>query len=164
MTTIDTIFARSFILLVVVEYFADGQQWSYQTAKKSYQSTAKVPQGYTRAQMDRGFNTTGLWRFSRHPNFLAEQTIWLTLYIWGAWASNTWLNWTVLGAVTYLGVFQGSTPITEAVTAGKYPEYKLYKARVGRFVRALGKGWDEAEMAREAPKLLQDAKKKEGKR
>ena len=65
-------FARALIGLVVVEWFADGQQWNYHQAKHSYQKTAKVPAGWTRAQMERGFNTTGLWKYSRHPNFAAR--------------------------------------------------------------------------------------------
>ena len=111
--------------------------------------------------MDRGFNTSGLWRFSRHPNFAAEQTIWVILYIWGCYRSGTYLNWTVCGMVSYLLVFQGSTPITEFISEGKYPEYKFYQQRVGRFLPNLGKGWDESEMEKLAPKLLDEEQKKE---
>ena len=67
-----------------------------------------------------------------------------------------------MGWCVYLLVFQGSTPITEWVTGSKYPEYKFYQQRVGRFLPALGKGWDEAEMKDLAPKLLEEDKKKEG--
>ena len=42
MTTVDAVFARALMALIVVEYFADGQQWNYHQAKKSYQDTAKV--------------------------------------------------------------------------------------------------------------------------
>ena len=112
--------------------------------------------------MDRGFNTTGLWRYSRHPNFAAEQAIWVILYLWGAvGAGGVWWNWTVVGAIAYLGVFAGSTPITEWISQGKYPEYKIYKERVGRFLpNLLGKGWDEKEMEVLGPKVAEEAKKK----
>ena len=55
--------------------------------------------------------------------------------------------------ISYLLVFQGSTPITEWISGGKYPEYKSYKQRVGRFLPKLGSGWNEKEMEQEAPKL-----------
>ena len=142
MTTVDAIFARSFLVLIVIEWFADQQQWNYHAAKDSYRSTAKVPSGWTRAQMDRGFNTTGLWKYSRHPNFAAEQAIWVTLYAWGAYRTGTWLNWTIGGVAAYLGVFAGSTPITERISSGKYPEYAEYQRKVGRFL-PLGFGWSD---------------------
>lgn len=142
MDAVETTIARFLIVLVVVEYFADQQQWDYHAAKHSYQKTAKVPQGWTRAQMDRGFNTTGLWKYSRHPNFAAEQTIWVTLYLWGAYRTGAWLNWTIGGVAGYLGVFAGSTPITERISRGKYPEYAVYQQKVGVFL-PLGLGWSE---------------------
>ncbi|KAH9839676.1 Protein of unknown function (DUF1295) [Teratosphaeria destructans] len=152
MDIIELVVSRFLILLVVVEYFADGQMWDYQQAKQKYRKTAKVPQEskHTREQLDRGFITTGLWKYSRHPNFVAEQLIWVTLYAWGCYATGTYYNWTIVGVASYLGVFAGSTPLTEDISAGKYPEYKTYQQRVGKFFPKLfGKGWDEAEMTKE---------------
>lgn len=163
LTTPDLVLSRTLLALVIVEYFADGQQWVYHQAKAAYQKTAKVPEGWTRAQMDRGFNTTGLWRYSRHPNFAAEQAIWVILYLWGCVsAGGVWWNWTAAGVIGYLGVFAGSTPITEWISQGKYPEYKVYKERVGRFVPSLffGKSWDEKEMETLGPKVAEEAKRK----
>lgn len=161
METSDLVFSRGLLVVIVLEYFADEQQWAFHQAKALYQKTAKVPEGWTRAQMDRGFNTTGLWKYSRHPNFAAEQTVWVGLYVWGAWASGgQWWNWTIAGMISYMAVFQGSTPITEWISEGKYPEYKVYKQRVARFFPSiLSKGWDEKEMAELSPKLAAEAKK-----
>ena len=39
-----------------------------------------------------------------------------------------------MGAISYLLLFQGSTWFTELVTAGKYPDYKLYQKRTGKFL------------------------------
>lgn len=169
MSSTDTFYFLTLVSLVIFEWFADGQQWSYHQAKASYQQTAKVPAGYTRAQLDRGFLTSGLWSYSRHPNFAAEQSIWLVLYLWSCAATHTlghWYgvgNWSVGGVVSYLLIFAGSTPITEWISSGKYAEYKLYQERVGRFVPKLfGKGWDEAEAERVGPKLVEERKRKEG--
>jgi steroid 5-alpha reductase family enzyme len=109
----------------------------YQNAKKEYQKTAKVPHKFDQEDLDRGFVVTGLWSWSRHPNFAAEQAIWVVLYQWGCWSSNVLFNWTFAGAISYLILFQASTWFTELITAGKYPEYKEYQQRVGRFLPRL---------------------------
>ncbi|KAK5109193.1 hypothetical protein LTR62_007278 [Meristemomyces frigidus] len=158
-------FSRFMISLVAFEWFADGQQWNYHAAKNEYQKTAKVPEGWTRAQLDRGFNATGLFKYSRHPNFAAEQTIWITLYLWGCYETGSLYNWTIGGLISYVLIFAGSTPLTERISAGKYAEYSLYQKRVGMFVPwLLGKGWSEEEAEREGPKLVEEQKRKEGKK
>jgi len=84
--------------------------------------------------MDVGFLTKGLFAYSRHPNFAAEQTVWVTLYVWSCLATDTWYNWTGVGAVGYLILFQASTWLTELLSAKKYPEYKAYQKQVGKFL------------------------------
>ena len=119
-------------------------QPDYHAAKKTYQETAKVPPGWEQRELERGFNTRGLFRFSRHPNFAGEQAVWVTLYQWGCFETNTLLNWTFVGAISYLLLFQGSTWLTESITSKKYPEYKAYKEYVGQFVpRITGPSWDD---------------------
>jgi len=49
------------------------------------------------------------------------------------------INWTFVGPMLYLFVFQASTPITEYISVGKYPEYKLYQERIGRFIPNIGR-------------------------
>ncbi|KAF2091826.1 DUF1295-domain-containing protein [Saccharata proteae CBS 121410] len=137
MTTADIFFARGLMALVLVEFFADQQQWTYQQAKKQYQSTAKVPTGYDREDLDRGFVVSGLWCWSRHPNFAAEQAIWVLLYQWSCFETYTFFNWTFVGALSYLFLFQASTWFTELISAGKYPDYKEYQQRVGKFLPKL---------------------------
>ncbi len=96
---------------------------AYQTAKHQYQKDAKVPRGWNQADLDRGFVTSGLWAFSRHPNFFAEQSIWFVLYQWSCFATNSLYSYTFAGSAALILLFQGSTWLTELITAGKYPEY-----------------------------------------
>ncbi|KAF2264899.1 DUF1295-domain-containing protein [Lojkania enalia] len=136
LTTYDSAFSKIMFFLVIIEFFADQQQWNFHQAKAKYRESAKVPQEYryTQAQLDRGFNTSGLWAYSRHPNFAAEQAFWVCLYQWSCCESFTFMNWTFAGAMSYLLLFQASTWLTELITSGKYPEYKLYQLRVGKFL------------------------------
>jgi steroid 5-alpha reductase family enzyme len=108
----------------------------YQSAKHNYLKTAKRPVNskYSQVDLDRGFCVSGLWAWSRHPNFAAEQSIWITLYQWAAFSSRSPLNWTGLGALGLIGIFFGSTILTEAVTAKKYPQYKEYQRLVAKFI------------------------------
>ncbi|KKK15772.1 hypothetical protein P175DRAFT_0506651 [Aspergillus ochraceoroseus IBT 24754] len=134
----DLIFSRVAFFFILLEHFADQQQWHFQKAKQIYQKSARIPapykDRYDAEDLERGFVVSGLWSLSRHPNFLSEQAIWLTLYLWSAYRTENYVQWTGLGVVGLLLIFQGSTRLTENISAGKYPEYKEYQARVGRFI------------------------------
>jgi steroid 5-alpha reductase family enzyme len=105
-----------------------------------------------------GFNTTGLWRYSRHPNFLAEQTIWVSLYAWSCAITKTPYNWSGVGAAGYLLLFQASTVFTESISSDKYAEYKNYQKNVGMFLPLPGKGWSPVERTQRA---IKNAKKRQ---
>ncbi|PNP41622.1 hypothetical protein TGAMA5MH_06551 [Trichoderma gamsii] len=131
---VDLVFFGVEVLLVVSEFISDGQQWAYQTAKYRYHDDDELTRGYTSAELERGFVAKGLWAYSRHPNFFAEQSIWFILYSWSCFAANTPYSWAGTGAVLLVLLFQGSTNLTERITAGKYPEYKAYQKHVGMFI------------------------------
>jgi hypothetical protein len=117
-------------------FHTDGDT-DYHAAKAEYQRTAKVPRGWKREDLDRGFNTTGLWAYCRHPNFTAEQTIWFILYQWSCYATKVLYTWTGVGSLCLMLLFQGSTRLTEKITAGKYLEYKYYQEQVGMQIPSL---------------------------
>ena len=119
---------------IVLTAIADQQQWNYQNAKQEYRDTARVPAGYDQASLERGFNTKGIFAYSRKPNYAFEQMVWATLYAWACAASGTWYNWSGVGLAGYLCLFQASTWITELLTARRYPEYQQYRAQVGKFM------------------------------
>ncbi|ROT35699.1 DUF1295 domain protein [Sodiomyces alkalinus F11] len=135
--TSDSAYCMIMLALVVSEYISDGQQWAYQEAKRRYlkdAKDAKVPEGYTQADLDRGFITSGMWSYSRHPNFAAEQLIWFVLYQWSCYASRVITSWAFGGIVSLMLIFQGSTWLTERISKGKYSEYKHYQANVAAFM------------------------------
>lgn len=109
----------------------------FQSAKASYLKTAKVPPKFDQEDLDRGFVVTGLWSWSRHPNFVAEQAVWVVLYLWSCRVTDVFYNWTITGSISYLILFQSSTWFTELITAKKYPDYKEYQRRVGKFMPKL---------------------------
>ncbi|KAK2747051.1 hypothetical protein FQN55_005320 [Onygenales sp. PD_40] len=139
---IDFIFSPIIVFFIFIETLADQQQWKFQKAKKAYQQIARVPpeykDTYTSDDLDRGFVVSGLWAWCRHPNFAAEQAVWLTLYQWSCIKSQQYYHWAGIGALCYVLLFQGSTMLTESITAGKYPDYKQYQLRVGKFIPRLG--------------------------
>lgn len=96
-----------------------------------------MPRKFEQADLDRGFVVDGLWSYCRHPNFAAEQAIWVTMYVWSCFNTDVLYNWTGVGAASLLLLFQGSTWLTELITSQKYPEYKEYQRRVNRFLPTL---------------------------
>ncbi|RMZ80230.1 hypothetical protein DV738_g2779, partial [Chaetothyriales sp. CBS 135597] len=101
-TLADGVAFGAFVGFVALTAVADQQQWNYYNAREEYRKTGKVPAGYAQASLERGFNTTGLFAYSRKPNYAFEQS------------SSTW--------------------ITELLSERKYPEYKQYRAQVGKFI------------------------------
>ncbi|OLN93946.1 hypothetical protein CCHL11_03382 [Colletotrichum chlorophyti] len=133
-TAADWAFFSVMVALVVSEWISDGQQWDYQTAKHAYLRDGKVPRGWAKADLDRGFVTNGLWAYSRHPNFFAEQMVWFVLYQWSCYATKVLYSYTFAGSAFLIMLFQGSTWLTELITSGKYAEYKEYQSQVGMFM------------------------------
>ncbi|EGC42400.1 DUF1295 domain-containing protein [Histoplasma capsulatum var. duboisii H88] len=138
----DSLFSRIILFFVFIEALADQQQWRFQKAKKEYNEIARIPSRYkgiyTNDDLSRGFVVSGLWAWCRHPNFVAEQAVWLALYQWSCVKTDQLYNWTGIGSLCYVALFQGSTYLTEKITASKYPDYKQYQLRVGKFIPRLG--------------------------
>jgi steroid 5-alpha reductase family enzyme len=82
----------------------------------------------------KGFLDKGLWALSRHPNYFAEQAIWLCFYFFSVSASGEWFNWSIAGSLLLIVLFQGSSNFSEEISAGKYPDYKAYQQRVPRVI------------------------------
>jgi len=133
----DILAVQVIIISLGIEAVADEQQWLYQQAK-IYGDTMKQ---YTPEALERGFPAEGVWAFSRHPNFLGEQGVWFGFYLLGCAASKQLFNWTAIGWISYVALFQGSTYLTEKLSSSKYPLYKEYQRKVGKFIPVSSRRW-----------------------
>ncbi|QDZ24150.1 DUF1295 domain-containing protein [Chloropicon primus] len=151
----DLAAAAGFVCMLVLETAADQQQWQFQQSKYNKMKRLK----HLKGDYKRGFLTSGLFRYSRHPNFFAEQSMWWCFYLFSVASSlgkpqpppqgfldkilgalgmaaqqdsaePEVLNWTIAGAVLLSLLFQGSTPLTEAISLKKYPAYESYQKTV----------------------------------
>ncbi len=116
---LDYLVGLLFVLCLAGETVADQQQWNFHQRK-----AAAVAAG---ASMEPGFLNTGLFRFSRHPNYFFEISQWWLVYAFGAVAAGSLMQWTMLGAVLLTILFIGSTRFTEEISSAKYPQYAQYQ-------------------------------------
>lgn len=120
---------------LLIETAADEQQMAFHTTKKKLLAEGKSLEELP-APFNKGFNTTGLFLYCRHPNYLGEQGFWLALYFFviGSGVANYGIfNWTLIGPMFLILLFLGSSAFGEAVTNSKYPEYHLYLKQVFKY-------------------------------
>ena len=134
---VDGIAAVLMLGFIIWETVADEQQWAFQTKKwamlKEGKELEELPAPY-----NKGFNTLGLWSRSRHPNYFAEQAIWVAFYVFSIGAGMGIINWSIIGALLLIVLFQGSSSLAEEISGGKYPEYEKYCRSVPRFFPGKG--------------------------
>jgi steroid 5-alpha reductase family enzyme len=76
---------------------------------------------------------TGLWRYSRHPNYFGDAVVW-----WGLWlvaaAGGAW--WTIFGpaAMTFLLLKVSGVPLLEKGLEKSRPGYAEYARRTSAFI------------------------------
>jgi steroid 5-alpha reductase family enzyme len=127
---IDYIATGLMFFFIVYETIADNQHWKFQSKKHDLIRNGEELTG----DYKKGFLDKGLWALSRHPNYFAEQSIWISFYLFSVAASGQWINWSIAGCLLLLVLFQGSSDFSEEISAGKYPDYEKYQKRVSRFV------------------------------
>ena len=128
----DGIAAALMLCAIVYEMVADEQQWRFQGTKwkmlKEGKKLEELPSPY-----NKGFNTIGLWGISRHPNYFAEQSTWCCFYLFSIAGGIGFINWSLIGALLLIVLFQGSSSFGEEISSAKYPEYARYCQTVSRF-------------------------------
>jgi steroid 5-alpha reductase family enzyme len=106
---VEWLLAVVFLGLLAGETVADQQRWNFH-----------------RGTQARGVLTTGLYRYSRHPNYFFEIAQWWMVFAVAAVAAGTAWLWTGAGAVVLTLLFFGSTLFTESISRSRHPEYADY--------------------------------------
>jgi steroid 5-alpha reductase family enzyme len=83
--------------------------------------------------------SSGLWRYSRHPNYFGELLCWWGVFVYVMPALSGWSWLGVIGpvAITCLLLFITGIPTLEASARRKWggdPEYQAYRKRTSRLV------------------------------
>ena len=107
------------ILFLVVETIADNQQYKYYTERDSAKFMNSL-----RHQL--GFNTFGLWKYSRHPNYVCELSQWVVVALYLFNMSGGW-HYSMFGSLALILLFVGSTNLAETITASKYQRYPEWR-------------------------------------
>ena len=126
----DYILAALAVGLLIMETVADQQQWDFQKEKYRLKDEGKL----SGTKYEKGFAHEGLWGLSRHPNYFAEQSFWVVIYLFSVAATGTWANWSIAGCLLLVLLFKGSSDFSEKISAEKYPEYEEYQKKVPRFI------------------------------
>ncbi len=148
LTLYDWILTATFLVFFVTETIADQQQWKYYERRDKYRALSKAEQAKN-ADSDeaRGFNTSGLFAYSRHPNYFCEQCLWIVIYLFAVLVTRDPMHWTGLGILQLVFViFIPSTQLTEEISASKYPAYQIYQKYVSRTIPSFIKpkiNWNE---------------------
>jgi steroid 5-alpha reductase family enzyme len=122
---LDTAATALFLLFLLGETIADQQQWRFHQEKRAREA---------RGEPGPRFLTRGLFQYSRHPNFLCEQAIWWSFYLFSVAAGHGLINPSILGPLLLTALFHGSTEFTEQLSRAKYPEYADYQRTTPRLL------------------------------
>ncbi|MCC9197268.1 DUF1295 domain-containing protein [Arthrobacter sp. zg-Y820] len=126
LTAGDWALAVLFVAALAGETVADQQQWNFHQWKAAERRAGRTPRP--------DFLQTGLFRFSRHPNFFFEQVQWWLFYGFAVAATGAWLHWTVLGAALLTLLFTGSALFTESISRSRHPDYVQYQRRTSAVI------------------------------
>lgn len=126
---LDVLATLLYLGFVFLEYIADNQQQRFQTEKYRRKAAGETLDG----EYLQGFTRSGMFSIVRKPNYACEQALWVSFGLFsisafqsGVARQDNLLNWSHIGWVLYLLLFQGSGPFTENITLTKYPLYAEY--------------------------------------
>jgi len=88
---------------------------------------------FMRDPMNKGrIMTSGLWRFTRHPNYFGEVAMWWGIFLIALSVPGGW--WTIIGpaTITFLILKVSGIPMLEAKYQGN-PEFAAYQRRTSSF-------------------------------
>ena len=106
------------IVAVVVQYIADSQMRDFRKDENNLGKTMKY----------------GLWKYSRHPNYLGEVSFWFGLYIF-ALASGSASIWLLTCPIVMLALFVFiSCPMMDSRSLKKRSDYKEYMDKTPQLI------------------------------
>jgi len=79
------------------------------------------------------FINSGLWQYTRHPNYFGEATLWWGIYLIACSVEWGWITVWAPAFITYLVRFLSGVPMLEEKYKGN-PEWEAYCAQVNVFV------------------------------
>jgi steroid 5-alpha reductase family enzyme len=78
--------------------------------------------------------STGLWAYSRHPNYFGEILFWWGLFLFGLAADSSYW-WTIVGPVAMVLMFMfASVPMIDRRSVERRPGYAAHMAKVSAIV------------------------------
>ncbi|MFX0106622.1 MAG: DUF1295 domain-containing protein, partial [Candidatus Hodarchaeota archaeon] len=103
---------------ILIETISDQQLYNFIKTRQSHEEII----------------TTGLWKYSRHPNYFGEILFWWGLYIF-ALASDLSYYWAIIGPISITILFNIlSIPIMERRNLERKPDYTIYKEQVSKLI------------------------------
>jgi len=114
-SVIDLLAVAVALAAILVEGTADAQMKRYKRSGKT------------------GVMSEGLWKYSRHPNYLGEMSFWLAMLLFGVAGGAPW--WTAAGLLVMIGIFFGfSIPMMERKILRTRPEYREVQRTVSLII------------------------------
>ena len=106
------------IIAVLIQYIADAQMRDFRKDQNNLGKTMKY----------------GLWKYSRHPNYLGEVSFWFGLYIF-ALASGSTSIWLLACPMVMLALFVFiSCPLMDNRSLKKRSDYKEYMDKTPKLI------------------------------
>ena len=125
LTTADFVCFAMMFFGVMIENLADRQMNEFRRRKSHSRDTRFA------------VLADGLWKYSRHPNYLGELTFWWALFFLG-WFAHAPV-WYALGPLLItLMMYFGSIPMAEERLYRKYPEYKFVQQKIPKLIPKFG--------------------------
>ena len=150
LNAVDGVATILFLVFLVLESIGDDQQQTFQTEKyrrlrlsdkdddDKKTTTTTTTKTLLVGEYADGFCQTGMFAIVRKPNYAAEQAIWASYYLFVVAACpSQWCNWSLLGSIQLILLFQQSGPFTERISSSKYPKYKEYQKRVPLYIPSI---------------------------
>ncbi len=76
---------------------------------------------------------TGLWRYSRHPNYFGDAVVWWGICVFG-FAAGSWPSFLGPVLMTFLLLKVSGVSLLEKTIAERRPEYASYVSRTSTFI------------------------------